>query len=139
MRDQLSRWMIIDVRLAGIGRRSGRLCARACAAWSPSAAPTGSRSRSCSAAPEHRTAADACTGCSAPNTHAGHARRTSARYGSRSASEGLAALEGYPIGTSAPGSTRNLFPGTLAARERAGFVEVARREPDRPIVGHLLE
>ncbi|MGH3599378.1 MAG: GNAT family N-acetyltransferase [Pseudonocardiaceae bacterium] len=45
-----------------------------------------------------------------------------------------AALEAYPVDTSVPGSTRNLFPGTADAFARAGFTVVARRSPDRPIM-----
>jgi GNAT superfamily N-acetyltransferase len=51
---------------------------------------------------------------------------------------GAPALEGYPVDTAVPGSSRNLFPGTASAFAAAGFVEVARRRPDRPIMRHYL-
>lgn len=51
---------------------------------------------------------------------------------------GAAALEAYPIDTSAPGATRNIFPGTAAAFQEAGFTVVARRAADRPIMRHYL-
>jgi hypothetical protein len=47
------------------------------------------------------------------------------------------ALEGYPIDTSAPKSTSNIFTGT-AAFARAGFKVVARRASARPIMRHDL-
>jgi GNAT superfamily N-acetyltransferase len=48
---------------------------------------------------------------------------------------GASTLEGYPIDTA--GGRRaaaGIFTGTLVMFERAGFSEVARRRPDRPIV-----
>ena len=51
---------------------------------------------------------------------------------------GSPALEAYPIDTAVPGSTRNLFPGTRTAFERAGFVIVAQRSAERPVMRHLL-
>ncbi len=50
------------------------------------------------------------------------------------ASAGAPALEAYPVDTSAPGHTGNLFPGTAAAFARHGFRVVARRKPDRPVM-----
>lgn len=50
-----------------------------------------------------------------------------------------AALEAYPIDTSAPKSSSNIFVGTAAAFERAGFREVARRASARPIMRHDLK
>jgi GNAT superfamily N-acetyltransferase len=47
---------------------------------------------------------------------------------------GAPAVEAYPIDTSVVGATRNVFPGTAQAFERAGFRVVARRAPDRPIM-----
>lgn len=47
---------------------------------------------------------------------------------------GARVIEAYPIDTDAPGATRNVFTGTAAAFTRAGFREVARRRPDRPIM-----
>jgi len=49
------------------------------------------------------------------------------------------ALESYPIDTSAPKSTSNIFTGTAAAFARAGFKVVARRAPARPIMRHDLK
>jgi GNAT superfamily N-acetyltransferase len=51
---------------------------------------------------------------------------------------GAPALEAYPIDTSVPGSTSNVFPGTATAFERAGFAVVARRTPSRPVMRHDL-
>jgi hypothetical protein len=44
------------------------------------------------------------------------------------------ALEAYPIDKSVPDSSRNLFTGVASAFANAGFQEVARRSPDRPIM-----
>ena len=49
-----------------------------------------------------------------------------------------AALEAYPIDTSAPKSSSNIFVGTLSTFVRAGFKEVARRASARPIMRHDL-
>jgi GNAT superfamily N-acetyltransferase len=54
------------------------------------------------------------------------------------ASAGAPALEAYPVDTSAPGHTGNLFPGTAAAFARRGFRVVARRKPDRPVMRRTL-
>jgi GNAT superfamily N-acetyltransferase len=51
---------------------------------------------------------------------------------------GAPAIEAYPIDTAVPGSTRNLFPGTVAAFARAGFDEVARHGKDRAIMRRYL-
>jgi GNAT superfamily N-acetyltransferase len=42
---------------------------------------------------------------------------------------GVPALEAYPIDTSVPGHTRNLFPGVASTFTECGFAEVARRTP----------
>ena len=47
---------------------------------------------------------------------------------------GAPALEAYPIDTAVPGSTRNVFTGTASAFASAGFTELARRSPARPIM-----
>jgi hypothetical protein len=47
-----------------------------------------------------------------------------------------AALEAYPIDTSAPKSTSNIFVGTASTFARAGFKEVFRRASARPIMRH---
>jgi GNAT superfamily N-acetyltransferase len=47
---------------------------------------------------------------------------------------GAPAVEAYPIDTAIPGASRNVFPGTAVAFERAGFRVVARHKPDRPIM-----
>ncbi len=55
------------------------------------------------------------------------------------ASAGAPALEAYPVDTSVPGHTRNLYTGIASVFARQGFEEVARRKPDRPIMRrHLL-
>ncbi|MGK9167565.1 GNAT family N-acetyltransferase [Inquilinus limosus] len=51
---------------------------------------------------------------------------------------GAPALEAYPVDTGVPGSTRNIFTGTASTFLRAGFTEVARRAPARPIMRHDL-
>ncbi|MGH3319848.1 MAG: GNAT family N-acetyltransferase [Streptosporangiaceae bacterium] len=51
---------------------------------------------------------------------------------------GVPALEAYPVDTSLPGSTHNIFPGTVSAFSRAGFTVVGRRRHDRPIMRHDL-
>jgi GNAT superfamily N-acetyltransferase len=54
------------------------------------------------------------------------------------ATAGAPALEAYPVDTTAPSHTGNLFPGIAAAFARHGFEEVARRKPDRPVMRKLL-
>ena len=51
---------------------------------------------------------------------------------------GAPAVEACPIDTSVAGATRNVFPGTADAFERAGFRVVARRAPDRPIMRYTF-
>ena len=50
------------------------------------------------------------------------------------AAAGAPALEAYPVDTSVPGHTTNLFPGVASAFARHGFGVVARRKPDRPVM-----
>ena len=52
---------------------------------------------------------------------------------------GAPALEAYPVDTTHEGATRNVFTGVATAFLRAGFVEVARRAPARPLLRHDLE
>jgi GNAT superfamily N-acetyltransferase len=49
------------------------------------------------------------------------------------------ALEAYPIDTSASKSSSNIFVGTASTFVRAGFKEVARHAPARPIMRHDLK
>ena len=49
------------------------------------------------------------------------------------------ALEAYPVDTAEPGSTTNIFTGTVSAFRRQGFKTIARREPSRPIMRHDLK
>jgi GNAT superfamily N-acetyltransferase len=51
---------------------------------------------------------------------------------------GAPALEAYPVDDGVALATTNRFTGTLAPFLRAGFVEVARRSPARPILRHDL-
>jgi GNAT superfamily N-acetyltransferase len=51
---------------------------------------------------------------------------------------GAPALEAYPVDTSVPGHTRNVFPGIASTFARHGFEVVARHKPDRPIMRKLL-
>ncbi len=46
------------------------------------------------------------------------------------AAAGAPALEAYPVDTTVPSHTGNLFPGIAAAFARQGFQVVARRKPD---------
>jgi GNAT superfamily N-acetyltransferase len=50
------------------------------------------------------------------------------------AAAGAPALEAYPVDTSVPGHTTNLFPGVVSAFARHGFGVAARRTPDRPVM-----
>ena len=52
---------------------------------------------------------------------------------------GAAVLEAYPIDTDVANSTSNIFTGTASTFARAGFREVARRAPARPIMRHDLK
>ena len=49
------------------------------------------------------------------------------------------ALEAYPIDTTRPGSSSNVFTGTASAFKRLEFKTVARREPSRPLMRHDLK
>jgi len=49
------------------------------------------------------------------------------------------ALEAYPVDDAVAGATTNRFTGALAAFLGAGFVELARRSPARPVLRHDLE
>ena len=55
------------------------------------------------------------------------------------ASAGAPALEAYPVDTTVPSHTGNVFPGIAAAFARHGFQVVARRKPDRPVMRKILE
>jgi len=54
------------------------------------------------------------------------------------ASAGAPALESYPVDTTMPGHTGNLFPGIASAFARHGFEVVARRRPERPVMRKIL-
>jgi GNAT superfamily N-acetyltransferase len=56
----------------------------------------------------------------------------------RAASLGAPALEAYPVDTSVPKHTRNLFPGVASVFAAHGFQVVAARSPDRPIMRRAL-
>jgi GNAT superfamily N-acetyltransferase len=45
----------------------------------------------------------------------------------------------YPIDTTRPGSTSNVFTGTASSFGRLGFKIVARCEPSRPVMRHDLK
>jgi len=53
-------------------------------------------------------------------------------------SAGAPALEAYPVDTTVPGHTRNLFPGVASVFAQHGFQVVARRQPDRPVMRKVL-
>jgi len=46
--------------------------------------------------------------------------------------------EAYPVDTTVPSHTGNLFPGIAAAFARHGFEVVARRKADRPVMRKFL-
>lgn len=52
---------------------------------------------------------------------------------------GASVLEGYPVDTDVPGSSRNVFTGTRAMFARAGFYPVAARHPARPTMRRDLK
>ncbi len=54
------------------------------------------------------------------------------------AAAGAPALEAYPVDTTVPGHTRNLFPGVASAFARHGFQVIIRRRPDRPVMRRQL-
>jgi hypothetical protein len=54
------------------------------------------------------------------------------------AATGAPALEAYPVDTSVPSHTGNVFPGIASTFARHGFQVVARRKPDRPVMRKLL-
>jgi GNAT superfamily N-acetyltransferase len=56
----------------------------------------------------------------------------------RSTAAGVPALEAYPVDTSVPGHTGNLFSGVASTFAAHGFEVVAARRPDRPIMRHRL-
>jgi GNAT superfamily N-acetyltransferase len=51
---------------------------------------------------------------------------------------GAPALEAYPVDTTVPGHTGNLFPGVASAFARHGFQVIARHRPDRPVMRRQL-
>ena len=55
-------------------------------------------------------------------------------YAARWGDEQRVVVEAYPIDPSVRGATRNRFPGVLPAFLQAGFSEVGRLAPDRPVV-----
>ncbi len=54
------------------------------------------------------------------------------------AAGGAPALEAYPVDTTVPGHTRNLFPGVASAFARHGFRVVLRAKADRPVMRRQL-
>ena len=55
------------------------------------------------------------------------------------AAAGAPAVEAYPVDTTVPGHTRNLFPGVAATFAAHGFTEVARRTEDRPVMRRFVD
>ncbi|HEY1322744.1 MAG TPA: GNAT family N-acetyltransferase [Streptosporangiaceae bacterium] len=51
---------------------------------------------------------------------------------------GAPALEAYPVDTSVPGHTGNLYTGIASSFAQHGFEVVARRKPDRPVMRRYL-
>jgi GNAT superfamily N-acetyltransferase len=54
------------------------------------------------------------------------------------AAAGAPALEAYPVDTTVPGHTGNLFSGIASTFARHGFQVIARRKPDRPVMRRQL-
>jgi GNAT superfamily N-acetyltransferase len=54
------------------------------------------------------------------------------------AAAGAPTLEAYPVDTTVPCHTGNLFPGVASAFARHGFRVIARRKPDRPVMRREL-
>ncbi len=54
-------------------------------------------------------------------------------------SRGAPALEAYPIDKEIPGADAWLWNGPMSMYRKAGFIEVARRRPERPVVRLALE
>lgn len=50
------------------------------------------------------------------------------------ASAGAPGVEAYPVDTTVPAHTGNLFPGVASVFARHGFRVVARRQADRPVM-----
>jgi ribosomal protein S18 acetylase RimI-like enzyme len=50
------------------------------------------------------------------------------------AEQGAEILEAYPVDKPGPGRDDSLWFGSKSMYDRAGFIEVARRRPERPIV-----
>jgi GNAT superfamily N-acetyltransferase len=57
----------------------------------------------------------------------------------RAAAAGASVLEAYPVDPQKPVGAGNLFTGLASSFARAGFEEVARRTPARPIMRKRLE
>jgi GNAT superfamily N-acetyltransferase len=53
-------------------------------------------------------------------------------------SRGARLLEAYPVDQDEPGDPDAMFFGAKAMFDRAGFTEVARRRPKRPVVRKAL-
>ncbi len=51
---------------------------------------------------------------------------------------GAVSIEAYPVDTTVPGSTRNIFTGTVDAFRRTGFSVVAGQGTARPVMVHDL-
>ncbi len=51
---------------------------------------------------------------------------------------GAPALEAYPVDTTTPGHTGNLYTGVASVFASHGFTVVARRKPDRPVMRRPL-
>lgn len=54
------------------------------------------------------------------------------------AAGGAPALEAYPVDTTVPGHTGNLFPGVASAFARHGFRVILRARADRPVMRRQL-
>ena len=61
-----------------------------------------------------------------------------ARARAEFASERRAMLEAYPVDKSARGRDDSMWFGAKAMYDRAGFKEIARRKPQRPVVRKAL-
>lgn len=52
---------------------------------------------------------------------------------------GVTILEAYPLDNAVPNAGESIWFGSKTTYDEAGFVEVARRKPDRPVVRLMLQ
>jgi hypothetical protein len=55
------------------------------------------------------------------------------------ADAGAPAVQAYPVDSTVPGHTGNLYTGIASTFARHGFAVVARRKQDRPVMRRIIE